>query len=173
MWSGAWSLSIERTNGRLSASFDLPAMSTTLTKDKPVDGPHAFFGLAAGRLPQAAAALLDPEKGGRFVLQPTERFEAELLVLQVVSESPAAAAEELARFSERVAGPGARTRVATGDDPAAAIVKAVHDEKADVVVLGSAGMQGRKEFLLGNVPNRVSHNAPCTVVIVDTTGSRK
>jgi nucleotide-binding universal stress UspA family protein len=30
-------------------------------------------------------------------------------------------------------------------------------------------MQGRKEFLLGNVPNRVSHNAPCTVVIVDTT----
>ena len=102
-----------------------------------------------------------------------ERFEAELLVLQVVSESPAAAAEELARFSERVAGPGARTRVATGDDPAAAIVKAVHEEKADVVVLGSAGMQGRKEFLLGNVPNRVSHNAPCTVVIVDTTGSRK
>ena len=101
------------------------------------------------------------------------RFEAELLVLQVVSESPAAAEEELARFSERVAGPGARTRVATGDDPAATIVKAVHEEKADVVVLGSAGMQGRKEFLLGNVPNRVSHNAPCTVVIVDTTGSRK
>jgi ubiquinone biosynthesis protein len=102
-----------------------------------------------------------------------QRFEAELLVLQVVGEKPAAADEELARFAERIAGPGAKTRVATSDDPAAAIVQAVHDEKADVVVLGSAGMQGRKEFLLGNVPNRVSHNAPCTVVIVNTTGKRK
>jgi len=57
MWSGAWSLSIQRSNGRLSASFDLPSMSTTLTRDKPVDAPHAFFGLAAGQLPQASAAL--------------------------------------------------------------------------------------------------------------------
>ena len=29
-------------------------------------------------------------------------------------------------------------------------------------------MSGRREFLLRNVPNRVSHNAPCTVVIVQT-----
>jgi nucleotide-binding universal stress UspA family protein len=29
-------------------------------------------------------------------------------------------------------------------------------------------MSGRREFLLGNVPNRVSHNAACTVVIVNT-----
>ena len=28
--------------------------------------------------------------------------------------------------------------------------------------------QHQKEFLLRNVPNRVSHNAPCTVVIVQT-----
>jgi alpha-galactosidase len=57
MWSGAWSLTIERSNGRLSTSFGLPAMSTTLTRDRPIDGPHALFGLAAGRLPQASAAL--------------------------------------------------------------------------------------------------------------------
>src|SRR6266496_1573624 len=31
-------------------------------------------------------------------------------------------------------------------------------------------MAGRKEFLLGNVPNRVSHNARCTVIIVNTAG---
>jgi ubiquinone biosynthesis protein len=30
-------------------------------------------------------------------------------------------------------------------------------------------MAGRKEFLLGNVPNRISHNARCTVIIVNTT----
>jgi predicted unusual protein kinase regulating ubiquinone biosynthesis (AarF/ABC1/UbiB family) len=29
-------------------------------------------------------------------------------------------------------------------------------------------MSGRREFLLGNVPNRISHNARCTVVIVNT-----
>ncbi len=35
-------------------------------------------------------------------------------------------------------------------------------------VARSVGMSGRREFLLRNVPNRVSHNAPCTVVIVQT-----
>ena len=38
----------------------------------------------------------------------------------------------------------------------------------DVVVVGNVGMSGRKEFLLGNVPNRVSHNSHRTVVIVNT-----
>ena len=38
-----------------------------------------------------------------------------------------------------------------------------------MLVLGNAGMAGRKQFLLGNVPNRVTHNARCTVVIVNTT----
>jgi ubiquinone biosynthesis protein len=41
-------------------------------------------------------------------------------------------------------------------------------EGIDVIVVGSVGMSGRKEFLLENVPNRVSHNAHCTVVIVQT-----
>ena len=53
------------------------------------------------------------------------------------------------------------------DDPSAAIVDAADEERADVVVVGNVGMSGRKEFLLGNVPNRVSHNARCTVVIVN------
>ena len=37
-----------------------------------------------------------------------------------------------------------------------------------MLVVGNVGMSGRKEFLLGNVPNRVSHNARCTVVIVNS-----
>src|SRR5205823_10214495 len=36
------------------------------------------------------------------------------------------------------------------------------------VVVGNVGMAGRREFLLGNVPNRISHNAQCTVIIVNT-----
>ena len=57
MWSGAWSLSIERSNANLSASFGLPSMTTTLSRDAALDGPHAFFGVAAGHLPEASAAL--------------------------------------------------------------------------------------------------------------------
>jgi nucleotide-binding universal stress UspA family protein len=47
-----------------------------------------------------------------------------------------------------------------------------HEEKIDVIVVGSVGMSGRKEFLLENIPNRVSHMAPCTVVIVQTQADR-
>ena len=54
------------------------------------------------------------------------------------------------------------------DDPAMAIVRAAEEQAIDVLVVGNAGMAGRKEFLLGNVPNRISHNARCTVIIVNT-----
>jgi predicted unusual protein kinase regulating ubiquinone biosynthesis (AarF/ABC1/UbiB family) len=52
-----------------------------------------------------------------------------------------------------------------------AIVRAVEQETIDVLVVGNFGMAGRKEFLLGNVPNRISHNARCTVIIVNTLSS--
>ena len=48
------------------------------------------------------------------------------------------------------------------------MVELSKEEDVDVIVVGSVGMSGRKEFLLENVPNRVSHNATCTVVIVQT-----
>jgi nucleotide-binding universal stress UspA family protein len=49
--------------------------------------------------------------------------------------------------------------VVIDDDPALAIVHATEEHDIDVLVVGNAGMAGRKEFLLGNVPNRISHNA--------------
>jgi hypothetical protein len=49
------------------------------------------------------------------------------------------------------------------------IVRAAEEENADVLVVGNVGMGGRREFLLGNVPNRISHTARCTVVIVNTS----
>jgi nucleotide-binding universal stress UspA family protein len=39
---------------------------------------------------------------------------------------------------------------------------------ADLIVVGSRGMTGARRFLLGNVPNKVSHHAPCSVLIVHT-----
>ncbi len=98
------------------------------------------------------------------------RYEAQLTIVQVFvpGPPPPGAEAELAAYAEQAAGPGTRTRVASGDEPAAAIVAAAEAEKADVLVVGNFGMKGRREFLLGNVPNRVSHNAHCTVVIVNT-----
>ena len=58
------------------------------------------------------------------------------------------------------------------DDPAMAIVRSSEDQAVDVLIVGNAGMAGRKEFLLGNVPNRISHNARCTVIIVNTTNGQ-
>ena len=105
------------------------------------------------------------------------RYEAELVLVQVLRDENAGAKEqtrtELLAHAQTLAGQRARAVVLVDSDPARAIVKAARDEKVDVVVVGSVGMSGRKEFLLENVPNRVSHNAPCTVVIVDTLGMAK
>lgn len=63
---------------------------------------------------------------------------------------------------------GAALKVVTSDQPAEAIVEVAQEMGADAIVLGNVGMSDRKEFLMGNVPNRVSHKANCTVIIVDT-----
>ena len=98
-----------------------------------------------------------------------ERYEAELVLLRVTLDGETAELEQdLAEYAGSF-GDGVRALVRSGEDPARVIVDAARAEAVDVLVVGSVGMQGRKEFLLGNVPNRVSHNAPCTVVIVNTT----
>jgi ubiquinone biosynthesis protein len=93
-----------------------------------------------------------------------KRYEADLVVLQVGTAS----VEELQQFATEVAGDLGRARVTSGDDPAKAICEVADDEDVDVIVVGHVGMSGRKEFLLRNVPNRVSHNTRRTVVIVNT-----
>jgi len=107
-----------------------------------------------------------------------DRYAAELLLLQVIlSDGDAEAAERveeaeesLHELAEQLAGPRGRASVRLDADPPQAIVDAAEQEDVDVLVVGNAGMSGRKEFLLGNVPNRISHNARCTVVIVNTVG---
>jgi nucleotide-binding universal stress UspA family protein len=54
-------------------------------------------------------------------------------------------------------------------DPADAILDVAEEIKADLIVVGNRGMTGAKRFLLGSVPNKVSHHAPCGVWIVRTT----
>ena len=54
-------------------------------------------------------------------------------------------------------------------DPADAILDVAEEKSADLIIVGNKGMTGAKRFLLGSVPNKVSHHAPCSVLIVRTT----
>jgi nucleotide-binding universal stress UspA family protein len=51
-------------------------------------------------------------------------------------------------------------------DAAKILVELAESNGADILVIGNKGMQRK---VLGSVPNSVSHNAPCSVVIVKTT----
>jgi nucleotide-binding universal stress UspA family protein len=53
-------------------------------------------------------------------------------------------------------------------DPADAIIEVAVRESADLIVLGSKGMQGARR-VLGSIPNKVSHRSPCDLLIVQTT----
>lgn len=107
-----------------------------------------------------------------------DRFGADLHIIQVIPEDTVekpgsaeriqAASDDLAEHSRAIAGARGRGRVIVDNDPAMAIVRAAEEDAIDVLVVGNAGMAGRNEFLLGNVPNRISHNARCTVIIVNT-----
>ena len=54
-------------------------------------------------------------------------------------------------------------------DPADAILDVAEERGSDLIVVGNKGMSGAKRFLLGSVPNKVSHHAPCSVLIIRTT----
>jgi nucleotide-binding universal stress UspA family protein len=55
-------------------------------------------------------------------------------------------------------------------DPADVLLSAAEDHGADLIVVGNRGMSGTKRFLLGSVPDKVSHHASCSVMILHTTG---
>jgi nucleotide-binding universal stress UspA family protein len=53
-------------------------------------------------------------------------------------------------------------------DAADAILDVAEEQRCDLIVVGHKGMTGATRFLLGSVPNKVSHHAPCSVMIVRT-----
>jgi nucleotide-binding universal stress UspA family protein len=53
--------------------------------------------------------------------------------------------------------------------PVEAVLNVAEETGADLIVVGNKGMTGARRFLLGSVPNNVSHHAPCSVMIVRTT----
>jgi nucleotide-binding universal stress UspA family protein len=80
-----------------------------------------------------------------------------------VNDTLATAAQ---RFQD--AGVQVETHAREGD-PADAILDVAEEQEADLIIVGNKGMTGAKRFLLGSVPNKVSHHAPCSVMIIRTT----
>ena len=76
----------------------------------------------------------------------------------------------LAEAAEQLEGAGVAVQTfAREGDPADAILDVAEERGADLIVVGNKGMTGAKRFLLGSVPNKVSHHAPCSVLIIRTT----
>ncbi len=78
--------------------------------------------------------------------------------------------ETVLRDAERVAkaeGIEVETHSRKGD-PADAILAVAKDEDADLIVVGNKGMTGARR-LLGSVPNKVTHHAECSVMVVRTS----
>jgi len=111
-----------------------------------------------------------------------DRYDAELFVIQVMVPRYPSATEfgeaeqtrataysnDLTHFAQQLAGDRGHALVVIDADPALAIARSAKQEAIDVLVIGNFGMAGRKEFLLGNIPNRISHSAHCSVIIVNT-----
>jgi nucleotide-binding universal stress UspA family protein len=53
-------------------------------------------------------------------------------------------------------------------DPAEGLVEVAENVGANLIVVGNKGMHSAARFVLGNVPNKVSHRARCNVLIVAT-----
>ena len=52
-------------------------------------------------------------------------------------------------------------------DPAASVIRAAEEVGADLIVVGSRGMQGPRR-IVGSIPNAVVHKAPCAVLVAKT-----
>jgi nucleotide-binding universal stress UspA family protein len=76
----------------------------------------------------------------------------------------------LKEAAEKLEGAGVKVDTfAREGDAADAILDVAEETNADLIVVGNKGMTGTKRFLLGSVPNKVSHHAPCSVLIIRTT----
>ena len=93
----------------------------------------------------------DPERAG-LVIGPTVQVDAWL--------------EEAAGLAH-AAGVEADCYARTGD-PAEVILDVAAEQDAGLIVVGSKGMRGTRRFLLGSVPDKISHHASCSVLIVRT-----
>ncbi len=106
-------------------------------------------GIALGA--EAGVPAIDVSGVNDAIIQDSQR------VVTEVTAHPAAAGVTVETYSL----PG---------DAAEALIGVAERVDADLIVVGNRGMTGAKRFVLGSVPNKVSHHCPCSLLIVQTTG---
>lgn len=80
------------------------------------------------------------------------------------------AEDVLDRAAEHAASSGVEAEVKAVEGAAAEVLlQTAEGEGVDVTAVGSVGMSGQQRFMLGNVPNRISHQARTDVLILRTT----
>jgi nucleotide-binding universal stress UspA family protein len=104
----------------------------------------------------------EPLRGARIAGAPEGAarvwdLKPDTLVQSVVEQAAALA---------RVGGVEVTVHTVTGD-PADALLAVAEQEQADLIVVGNRGMHGVAR-MLGSVPNKISHRAGCSVLIVST-----
>lgn len=126
------------------------------------------------------------DKALELAVELARRFEATVVLLSALHDSEATSAGKAVDTVElewagnpsarvrhkldttearlRAEGLACRTLVDEGD-PGAVLVRLAEECRADVLVVGSKGMQRR---VLGSVPNTVTHKAGCSVLVVKT-----
>jgi nucleotide-binding universal stress UspA family protein len=51
-------------------------------------------------------------------------------------------------------------------EPADVVIEVAQQQNADLIVVGDRGLTGLQRFLLGSVSSKLSHHAPCSLMIV-------
>ncbi|MDX6536148.1 MAG: hypothetical protein QOD37_489 [Gaiellales bacterium] len=139
------------TDGSETASYALgQAIALAAPLGATLDVVSAYQPVSKARL---NAESKEAPEGFQWAINPHEDVEA---TLQAATDAAVAAGVE------------ARTHARQGD-PADAIIEVAEQQGADLIIVGNKGMTGTKRFLLGSVPNTVSHHAPCSVLIIRTT----
>jgi nucleotide-binding universal stress UspA family protein len=89
--------------------------------------------------------------------------------LTVATVAPSEEAGDRVLASVREKYPDVETRVLVGE-PADEMVGLAERDGYDLMIVGNKGMTGARRFLLGSVPNKISHHAPTSLLILNTTG---
>jgi nucleotide-binding universal stress UspA family protein len=80
-----------------------------------------------------------------------------------------AAESVLARSAAKAAEQGVRVGYSAHEgEPAEVLLEVAAEQGADLIVIGNKGMTGAGRFLQGSVPNKISHHADCSVLVVRT-----
>ena len=106
---------------------------------------------------------VDQWKAGRVTKETPDEFRWRIAAASQAEDILERAAEHAAK-----AGAEAEVRALEGS-PAETLINLAEDEAFDLIVVGNVGMRGSKRFMLGNVPNRISHHSPTDVLILRTT----